>query len=239
LLDRREDQPTMAENTYSADWSSIFMDTIAPEQTEREVAFVDAFLRRGSRVLDIPCGTGRHARGLAARGHHVIAVDRDPRLLAPAPGDHAPVCADMKHIPLRPSSVDAVICLWQSFGHFSDDENASVLQAWFSLVEPGGMLILDLYDRSYFDGHQGERAFSRAGESIRETRRMAGNRLFVELVYEDRSGSDRFEWRLFTPDELCDLASSAGWRLSTACSGFNVNEPPDGQRPRVQYVFRA
>lgn len=36
----------------------------------------------GGRVLDIACGSGRHARFFASRGHPVEAVDRDPALLA-------------------------------------------------------------------------------------------------------------------------------------------------------------
>src|SRR5579859_1426776 len=34
------------------------------------------------RVLDVACGAGRHARWLAARGHEVVAVDRDTEALA-------------------------------------------------------------------------------------------------------------------------------------------------------------
>jgi len=34
-------------------------------------------LAPGSRVLDLACGSGRHARLLAAAGHQVVAVDRD------------------------------------------------------------------------------------------------------------------------------------------------------------------
>ena len=37
---------------------------------------------RAGRVLDVACGNGRHARFLAALGHPVEAVDRDPALLA-------------------------------------------------------------------------------------------------------------------------------------------------------------
>jgi SAM-dependent methyltransferase len=36
----------------------------------------------GGRVLDVAAGRGRHARFLAARGAHVIAVDRDAAALA-------------------------------------------------------------------------------------------------------------------------------------------------------------
>lgn len=39
-------------------------------------------LPAAGRVLDLACGSGRHARWLAARGHPVLAVDRDPAALA-------------------------------------------------------------------------------------------------------------------------------------------------------------
>jgi SAM-dependent methyltransferase len=35
----------------------------------------------GASVLDLACGTGRHARWWAERGHAVLAVDRDTRAL--------------------------------------------------------------------------------------------------------------------------------------------------------------
>ena len=37
-------------------------------------------LAPGTDVLDVACGGGRHTRFLAARGQHVTAVDRDPRV---------------------------------------------------------------------------------------------------------------------------------------------------------------
>ncbi|SPA24247.1 conserved hypothetical protein [Cupriavidus taiwanensis] len=39
-------------------------------------------LRPGARVLDLACGGGRHAAWLAARGHRVLAVDRDADAIA-------------------------------------------------------------------------------------------------------------------------------------------------------------
>ncbi|HEU4846492.1 MAG TPA: class I SAM-dependent methyltransferase [Burkholderiaceae bacterium] len=40
----------------------------------------------GGEVLDLACGSGRHARHLAALDHAVVAVDRDPQALAAAAG---------------------------------------------------------------------------------------------------------------------------------------------------------
>lgn len=41
----------------------------------------------GGEVLDLACGSGRHSRHLAALGHAVVAVDRDPAALAETAGD--------------------------------------------------------------------------------------------------------------------------------------------------------
>ena len=47
---------------------------IAPSPwVERHLSYIPS----GGRVLDLACGSGRHARLLAARGYQVIAVDRD------------------------------------------------------------------------------------------------------------------------------------------------------------------
>ncbi|HMV05714.1 MAG TPA: class I SAM-dependent methyltransferase [Accumulibacter sp.] len=47
-------------------------------------AWVQRFARLipSGEVLDLACGSGRHARLLAAYGHRVEAVDRDPQALA-------------------------------------------------------------------------------------------------------------------------------------------------------------
>lgn len=45
-------------------------------------------LIRQGEVLDLACGSGRHARLLASLGHVVIALDRDPQALAAAAGEN-------------------------------------------------------------------------------------------------------------------------------------------------------
>ena len=55
----------------------------------------------GGRVLDVASGSGRHARLLAARGHLVDAVDRDPTALSGLAGVPAVStrCADLENGP--------------------------------------------------------------------------------------------------------------------------------------------
>ncbi|HEY4372276.1 MAG TPA: class I SAM-dependent methyltransferase [Burkholderiales bacterium] len=53
------------------------------------VARFAPLLRQGGRVLDLACGSGRHARYLVARGHLVEAVDRDAEALLALSGSAA------------------------------------------------------------------------------------------------------------------------------------------------------
>src|SRR5262245_41806156 len=56
------------------------------EQTRGEADFLERTLglAPGARVLDVPCGGGRHAVELAARGSEVTGVDFAPEFLAAA-----------------------------------------------------------------------------------------------------------------------------------------------------------
>ncbi len=58
---------------------------LTPHQTETPSPWVARWaklIRPAGEVLDLACGYGRHARFLAARGHTVLAVDRDEAALA-------------------------------------------------------------------------------------------------------------------------------------------------------------
>ena len=58
-----------------------------------------AWIRPGGAVLDLACGTGRHARFMAQLGFEVDAVDRDIGLFADAPPNVALRQADLEQGP--------------------------------------------------------------------------------------------------------------------------------------------
>ncbi len=67
------------DNAFSPTWFSIFLDTMASATTEAEVAFVVRHLPpdRFPRLLDLCCGSGRHALPLHAHGYDVLGVDKN------------------------------------------------------------------------------------------------------------------------------------------------------------------
>jgi SAM-dependent methyltransferase len=239
-------------NEYSNTWFELFMDTIDPAQTAREVAFLarQLPLPTFTRVLDVCCGTGRHAALLAERGYDVTGIDVNGRAISQAQklmkrsherfmtsnGRLALLNHDMRDIARLRGEFDAVLLLWQGFGQFDDATNGNVLRQIAGRIVPGGRFVLDVYHRGFFETRPGTRVHERLGRTITERKHMAGPRLVVELDYGD-GGGDRFAWRVFTPEEMVELADSVGLRDVVQCAEFDENVPPSTDRPGMQFVF--
>jgi ubiquinone/menaquinone biosynthesis C-methylase UbiE len=102
----------------------------------------------GARILDVPCGQGRHAHLLAEAGYDVQGVDLSQDLLALAiergTGPNLKYKrADMRRLPSAWSGrFDAVINLFTSFGFFLDPgDDARVIAEFARVLQPGGILV--------------------------------------------------------------------------------------------------
>lgn len=92
-----------------------------------------------SRVLDVACGAGRHMRWLAAQGHTVTGVDRNPEALALARTAGTTLLADIENDPwpLVGQTFGAVVVtnyLWRP-----------LLPAIVQAVAEGGVLIYETF----------------------------------------------------------------------------------------------
>jgi SAM-dependent methyltransferase len=191
-------------------------------------------------VLDVCCGSGRHLAGLAALGYEVAGIERDPAVAKAAreavPGAQIADGDANRLAELVGGPFGGVVSMWQSFGYGTAAENAALLRAMASLLEPGGRLLLDVYNRAFFETRTGTRAIEREGRTIREQTELDGDRLTTSLDYG--SGiEDVFSWQLFTPGELAEVARSAGLVPVLACADFDEAVLPSPERARMQLVF--
>ena len=121
-----------------------------PERDRHEVArLMDILgLPAGSRILDVPCGQGRHAHLLAEAGYRVEGLDYSEHLLTLArkrgtgPALHY-TQGDMRKLPARwTGRFDAVLNLFTSFGFFTDPrDDARVITEFARVLKPGGVLL--------------------------------------------------------------------------------------------------
>jgi len=93
-------------------------------------------------ALDAACGTGRHTRRLAARGHRVLGVDASPAMLEHArravPNADLRI-GDLGALPVDSASVDLAVCAL-ALSHCTDLGPA--VRELGRIVRPGGRVIV-------------------------------------------------------------------------------------------------
>jgi SAM-dependent methyltransferase len=107
-----------------------------------------AAIQLGQVVVDIGCGTGLYARGLAAVGGTVICADPSQAMLDQLPGNPAllPVRASAQEIAARHVTLPAepldVIVIKEAIHHVPASDQAAVLGGLAGLLAPGGRIVI-------------------------------------------------------------------------------------------------
>ena len=209
--------------TYLLEYEPLF----DLEQDRREVArLLDILaLPVGARVLDCPCGQGRHAHLLAEAGYRVDGVDYSRELLAAArTRGSGPTLrytrADMRRLPARWSGrFDAVVNLFTSFGFFIDPgDDARVIREFARVLRPGGVLIWHGASRDGVAARFIARDWwtTRDGTLVAQQRRFdpLSGILTVESRWRGRPAGRmvrrEHRIRLYTATRLAELCADAG-----------------------------
>lgn len=150
-------------SAHRNEWMTFF-DLHAPKymqepftrNTVEEVEFLleELNLPTRGRILDVGCGTGRHALELVQRGYRVIGLDISSGMLREAQARAGEVSlkldliqADATSIPLG-RGVDGAICLCEgAFGLLGsrDDPHThdlDILEGIYATIKPGGKFVL-------------------------------------------------------------------------------------------------
>lgn len=208
-------------------------------KTAREVRGASRLLglRGPAEILDLGCGAGRHALGLAALGHRVTGLDFSEGLVAAAASaaraagvDARFVRGDMRRLGFS-GRFDAVINLFTSFGYFDTAaEDASVLRGVRRALKPGGTFLIDVLNKAWFMRHftptfwqktpEGEvlKAFNRLSFNDKTSR--LSNRRTVHL--KDGTQRDTFlRFKVYDLEDMRGLLAAAGLKTRRAWGGFD------------------
>ena len=187
----------------------------------------------GARILDVPCGQGRHAHLLGEAGYDVQGVDLSRDLLALAvkrgtgPGLKY-TRADMRRLPAAwTARFDAVINLFTSFGFFLDPgDDARVIGEFARVLQPGGLLVwhggsrdgvmAKFLQRDWWTTRNGtvighERSFDPLSGVMTVRSTWRGPRT---------SGEREHRIRLYTATRLAELCRDAGLIVVEAYDGW-------------------
>jgi 2-polyprenyl-3-methyl-5-hydroxy-6-metoxy-1,4-benzoquinol methylase len=210
-----------------------------PALTVADADFIQNALKAapGARLLDVPCGNGRHSIELARRGYRVTGIDLSHEFLEAArkTASESRIEADwrfgdMRDLTLEPSAFDGAFCFGNSFCYLDYANAGAFLKALAGAIKPGGRLAIET-------GAVAEtilpallqKRWHRAGDILMlseckyaaSASRMDIDYTFIQgSVVETRATSSY----VFTAAELSRMFESAGFEIA-ALHGSVAGEP--------------
>jgi 2-polyprenyl-3-methyl-5-hydroxy-6-metoxy-1,4-benzoquinol methylase len=200
-------------------------DAYLAERAPVEVDQLEALLRLRPplRILDLPCGQGRHAIELGRRGYDVTGMDLSSYLLGVA-RDRAETSGvrvrwrsgDMRE-PVAGETFGVVLNLFTSFGYFEDEaDDQLVIQAAAAMLEPGGRFVLEVINGERIMARFQEREWFTVGQAAvmeertldRSTRRMVVERT---VATAGETEVNVHAVRLYGQHELVGMLRAAGF----------------------------
>jgi len=219
-----------------SDWWRDFFDKdyldiygpVDAKKTAVEVEGIVKFLklRKGSRVLDLCCGYGRHSLGLAQKGFNVTGLDFSAVLLQRARTDCKRkrtklnlVRGDMREIPFE-DEFDGVINMFTAFGYFENEsEDQKVLNGICGALKTGGKLLLDTVNRDWLMRVYQENDWEKVGNDFYALDERSFDPLTSRIsakttILGGRRRRERHHsLRLYTLTELASMISRAKMEL--------------------------
>jgi SAM-dependent methyltransferase len=220
--------------TTSPDWWKTFFSGPAvdfwllattEEQTQKEADFIQQALAVSppAKLLDVPCGGGRHCHALASRGYAMTGVDLSTEFLAAARSSAIDPATkitwenrEMRDLPWT-NQFQGAYSFGNSFSYLDDRGNAQFLKAVADTLEPGAKFILDTgYILETLLPTLQERAWYPIGDMLVLAQRRyepLDSRLHVEYTWIRDGKLDKrsMSARLYSVREILELFEKSGF----------------------------
>lgn len=217
----------MKQNQHSTDYiikqpqwfeewfNSPYYHLLYQQRNEREAQlFLDALNRNfqfqtNHQILDLACGTGRHARYLHSLGAEVTGLDLSTYSIEIASKFQASGLSfhvqDMRE-PFGQECYDFVLNLFTSFGYFElDNDNAKVIGNMAQSLKMGGKVIIDYLNPYYMLTHLEPFEFKgRDGITFDIKKEINRGHIIKTIAVNDKGSQHRYQEkvRLLFPEDF-------------------------------------
>jgi 2-polyprenyl-3-methyl-5-hydroxy-6-metoxy-1,4-benzoquinol methylase len=213
-------------NSYTGLHARVYDEIYADKPYADEARFVHELTGgQGGTLLDVACGTGRHALAFADLGYEVTGTDINEELLAvgrESAGEGVRfVQGDMRDLDVPGGPFDVVTCLFDSIGYAQENDRVvGALGALGRHVSQNGSVIVEfLHAPAIVRGADARRVRTIALADGRELTRVSettleAERMLMHVRYELSLDGETFSEtqvnRAFSVPELRLLAETAG-----------------------------
>ena len=250
--DRADKADWFSDEGFWTDYAPLLFDG---DHWAEAPAVIDALLRLtrvapGSPVLDMCCGTGRHALEFASRGFRVTGVDITGPYLDAARDSAEAMGLSVEFIEAdarswsRPAAFGLAVNLFTSFGYFATKaEDEQMLARIAESLAPGGALVVEVVGketaaRDFIDGEW----FERDGRLVLTEYQVVGAWEGLRSRWIVVDGSRRVDrsWvqRLYSGTELRESMLRSGF-ASVELFGSYAGAPYDDKAERLVALGRT
>ncbi|MEU7480063.1 class I SAM-dependent methyltransferase [Lentzea sp. NPDC042327] len=210
--------------TFFTDLANTFWrGAVPPSATTAEIDFVTRFAPAGARVLDAPCGSGRHSVELAGRGYRVTGLDISAEAIAHARSSSTAVdwrLGDVRDLAAEGVVADLALCMGNSLGYLEHDENARFL-ADLGRVAPVLVVDYSCAAESLLPSLPGEIRLAADGVEMVavNTYDVASGRLLIDFTFTsgERTQRSTAVQHVYTAAELTRMLHAAGFSSVELC----------------------
>jgi len=222
-------------NDLGANWEAI----VKARDTRKEASFIEEVISRKGIVLDLCCGTGRHAIRLRKSGLNVVGMDLSKNLLEIAQqrmreaNIRFPLLrADMRYFPFKDGVFNVIINMFTSFGYLpSEREDIKSLSEVHRVLRNNGRFLIDLANRDHMIKNFRERDWAEFEPFYLLEKRsldLKNSRLKSQWTLIQRTSgkieSIQHEVRLYTFSRIEQLLKEAGLSVKRVYGGYQKQE---------------
>ena len=194
-------------------------------------------IKTKSKILDCPCGYGRHSIELSKRDFIVTGADINSKHLSVAKSNTEKESIKTKFIKENMLDLnfqlefDAVINMFYSFGFFkSDEDNFKVLQNFYNALKPNGQFLMHTdVNIPFIEAGKYKHDEIRSlinGNALRivDNYNPVTKRINGFWILKDDNGKEvkkKYSVRVYTKEEFTGLCIKVGFRFCNTYSNWN------------------
>ena len=223
---------------WFADWfDSPYYHLLYKNRDENEAkTFITKLVKNitlpaNSRILDLACGKGRHAKMLHEEGFNVLGVDLSPNSISAANQEKTTGIAfqvhDMRNV-IAGEKFDAIFNLFTSFGYFDETkDNEKMVSSIHQMLNKKGMLIIDFMNATKVINNLVTAEVKNVdGVEFSIQRRYDGQHIFKEIEFYDNGTPMHYTERVqaVKKSDFVSLLSQANFEILRTFGDFDLNE---------------
>lgn len=248
-------QPVPQRGEWFASWfdSSHYHKLYANRDDAEASGFVDELVARlrpagSSTMLDLGCGTGRHAKRLASKGFTVTGLDLAAGSIREAKQHEGRGLHFFRHdmrTPFGKNAFDYVFNLFTSFGYFHEpNEHLNVVRNMARSLKPRGRLVLDYMNVPFIEARlRREEVRQLDGVAYRISRWSDENHIHKRIVIHDTRFEKPLEYvervAKFRVQDFQRMFALHGLRMAAVYGDYRLQRYDVLTSPRMVLVATA